>query len=280
MNKAIIIILTALIVLFAGCSPDEFLRDMTNRMAPDNDVALAHQYLDALRSRDIDTAVKLLDPQLNKQGIESNLTILADLLDKGEAVSFELIGCNIQVTPGKRRSDLTYQYQFPNEWALASIVIGTENTNKYVSGIHVTPLQKSLKELNAFTFEGKGPGYYAVLLGAIIIPIFILTALVLCVRTEMKKKKWLWIIFIICGFGALTINWTTGQLVLNPLTVQLFGAGCCKPGLYGQWTISISFPLGAILFLLRRKRLMRMPKAEEAVPEERTAHMDIHSDHH
>ena len=34
---------------------------------------------------------------------------------------------------------------------------------------------------------------------AILIPVFTLCALVLCIRTKMEKRKWLWIIFIIIG---------------------------------------------------------------------------------
>ena len=37
-----------------------------------------------------------------------------------------------------------------------------------------------------------------------------LYALVLCIRTRNVKSKWLWILFILVGFGAVQANWTTG----------------------------------------------------------------------
>lgn len=260
MNKLTIIILATLTTLLAGCNPNTYMRNMMDRMAPDDDEAFAQEYLDVLRSRDIDTAIRLLDPQFNVLGIESNLVVAADILDKGEVVSKELVGCNVFSSPGKRRSNLTYQYQFTNQWVLAAITIDTIDEQKQVFGVNVNPIPKSLGELNAFTFAGKSILFYVILIAAVIIPLFMLFSLIVCIRTKMKKRKWLWVIFIIFGFGALSLNWTTGQLNFNPLNLQLLGAGCFKPGLYAQWTISIAFPLGAILFLIRRKKLIKEPE--------------------
>lgn len=263
MHKLTIIILATLTALLAGCNPNTYMRNMMDRMVPDDDEALAQEYLDALRSRDIDTAIRLLDPQFNVPGVESNLVVVAEILDKGDVVLKELVGCNINLSPGKRRTNLTYQYQFTNEWVLATITIDTIDDQKQVFGVNVNPIPKPLGELNAFTFAGKSILYYAILIAAIIIPLFMLFSLLVCIRTKMKKRKWLWIIFILFGFGALSLNWTTGQMNFNPLNLQLFGAGCHKPGLYAQWTISVAFPLGAILFLIRRKKLIKEPEENE-----------------
>jgi hypothetical protein len=54
------------------------------------------------------------------------------------------------------------------------------------------------------------------------------------------------------GVGKFAVNWTTGQWGFMPLSFQLFSAGAFAP-LYGAWTLSISLPIGAIWFLLRRK---------------------------
>ena len=234
-------------------------------MAPDDDEVLAHEYLDALRSRDFDTAIRLLDPQFNQPGIESNLTVVADVLDQGDVVSLELVGCNIFSTPQKRRSSLTYQYEFTNTWVLAALTIDTVDDQKQVFGINVNSIPNSLGKLNAFTFEGKGLKHYAMLFGAIGIPLFILYALISCIRTKIRKRKWLWILFILFGFGSLGFNWSTGQLLFNPLSFnfQLFGAGITKQGLYAPWIVSLSLPLGAILFFVRKNKLMKQPEQEE-----------------
>jgi len=263
-KKILIPIISILCVLLSGCSPNDYVRNMMNRMAPDDDEALAHEYLAALRSHDIDTATRLLDQQFNNSGVETNLAVVSEILDKGDIVSLELVGCNVFSTRQKRRTTLTYQYEFTNAWILATLTIDTMDEQKQVFGINVNPIPKSLGELNAFSFAGKGLKHYGMLFGAVAIPAFMLFSLVVCVRTKMKKRKWLWIIFIILGIGSLTLNWTTGQLSINPLNLQLLGAGCYKPGLYAQWTISIAFPLGALLFLLRRKKLINEPEEKDS----------------
>ena len=266
MRKISFVIIAVISTLLFGCNPDGYHRHITDRMVPDDDKVFAHEYLDAVRSRDFDSAIRLLAPQLNQPGVESNLTMVAETLDEGEVVSQELVGCNIFTTPQKRRSTLTYQYEFTNTWVLATLIIDTEGDQQQVVGIRVNPLSKSLRELNAFTFEGKGLKHYVVLLVAILIFLFILYALISCIRTKFKKRKWLWILFIIFGLGSLKFNWTTGSLLFNPLSfsLQLFGAGIVKWGPYSPWIISLSFPLGAILFLARKNKLMKQPEEEES----------------
>jgi hypothetical protein len=71
----------------------------------------------------------------------------------------------------------------------------------------------------------------------------------------MGKKKWLWLIFIVLGIGKLVVNWTTGQVFFSELAIQL-PAGGAGAQAYGPWQVYASIPLGAITFLIRRKRLI------------------------
>jgi hypothetical protein len=67
-------------------------------------------------------------------------------------------------------------------------------------------------------------------------------------------SEWLWMIFILIGIGRFPVNWTTGQWTFSPFYFLLFGAGSfAQP--YSAWLVSVAVPLGAILFLFRRKRL-------------------------
>ena len=81
----------------------------------------------------------------------------------------------------------------------------------------------------------------------------------------MERRKWIWILFILFGIGQFAINWTTGQWSVKLLQLQLFGAGTFAP-LFGPWTVFVSLPVGAIIFLLQRKKLMKAPI--ETVPGE------------
>ena len=261
-----------------GCDLNPDLKDMMGRMAPDDDEEFAKRYLEILRNEDFDTAIRLLDPRFVKAGIESDLTAVASLLRQGDPISLELVGCKVFSGPDKRRTKLTYQYQFPNSWLLASVLVETVDGQKRIFEVRVNPTPKSAEELNAFTLSGRSVHNYVMLLLAMLIPIFIVVSLVVCIRTKLKKLKWLWIIFILLGFGRLGLNWSTGQVLFNPLSfhVQLLGASMVRQGLYAPWIITISPPLGAIIFLACRRRLQvarppRMPSQDQETRETQPA---------
>jgi len=182
------------------------------------------------------------------------LTQVAAILAHGEPLSLELVGCRVFTTPEKKRSSLTYQYQFTNAWVVAAITIDTVGSRKRVVGINVNPLPHSLGELNAFTLSGKNMRHYVLLVLVVLVPILIVWVVVLCARAKIRRK-WLWIIFIVIGIAQLNLNWTTGQMRFVPLAFQVLGAGMVKKGIYAPWNLAVSFPLGAIVFLIRRRSL-------------------------
>ena len=89
-------------------------------------------------------------------------------------------------------------------------------------------------------------------IGALLITLY---ALVLCVKTKPLKRKWLWILFILVGFGQFVINWSTGEFQIAPLALQLFSASALASP-YGPWIIAVSLPIGAALFIDRRRKLL------------------------
>lgn len=261
-SKWLFIFLCACGVL-AGCRPNAAIRKAMERAAPDEDEALAKKCLTALSTRDFETIRSQLDPQFVTPGIESELSKMASALDHGEPLSVELVGCNVVSISGrssshKRRSNLTYQCQFPDWWVLASFTIDTVDGNKRVYGINVQPIPESLGEINAFTFVGKDVPHYAMLALAVALPLFSLYALIVCIRTRLGKVKWFWMLFVVVGFGKLGLNWTTGRFLFSPISINVPASSAFKQGLYTPWIVTISLPLGAILFLLLRKRLARV----------------------
>jgi hypothetical protein len=263
--KCRLVIVAILMSTLCGCNPNDYMRNMMNRMAPDDDEALAKQYLAALRAGDFKAVTEQLDPQFVKPGIESNLTQVAAMLDHGDPLSLELVGCNVFTTPDKKRSHLTYQYQFTNAWVLAAITIDTVGRSKTVFGLNVNPIPKSLGQMNAFTLSGKGIQHYVLLAFAAVVPVFIIWTAVLCARTKIRKK-WPWIIFILIGVAKFNLNWTTGQMGFQPIAFQIPGAGMAKMGLYAPWILTVSFPLGAILFLIKRRKLQMNHEQQNTEP--------------
>jgi hypothetical protein len=156
LNKKLIIFISLLSLLLTGCDPNDHLRHMLNRLAPDDDEALAKECLMALRTRDLDTVIHQLDARiLFKKGFKSDLTLIADTLAQVDPLSEELVGCYIFSETDKRQTHLTYQYHLTDSWLLANIRIETTGQFKRVLALNVNPIPKSLGELNAFTLEDK-----------------------------------------------------------------------------------------------------------------------------
>lgn len=109
--------------------------------------------------------------------------------------------------------------------------------------------------LNRFTFAGKSLVHYLVFAACIAVPAFILVALVVCILSRIRRK-WLWISFILLGFMQFRFDWTSGQFEVQPISFALFGASAFRQSPYAPWVLGFAIPLGAIVFLIFRRRLL------------------------
>jgi hypothetical protein len=239
------------LVMLSGCDQDSLIKKFT----PPEDEAIATNYIAMLRQNQFEPILKDLDPSLKSVLTQDTLVKMAAAIPTQDPISVKVIGAQQVRNSDLYRINLSFEYQFPSKWLLINVATQKKDGVSTIVGFNIYPLLNSLENLNKFTLMGKNLLQYMALSLAILIPLFTLYALVLCIRTKMEKRKWLWIIFILIGFGKFTVNWTTGQWNLAPLSLQLFGAGSFAPP-YDAWLISISLPLGAILFLLRRKKFV------------------------
>jgi hypothetical protein len=240
-----------LVLLLAGCSQEQLLQ----KFASPDDQAIARAYIDELRARDFDDLERAADPSIKGPTLRSTLAQMADLIPPGDPTSVKLVGAQSYYSPGAATVKTTFEYNFGEKWLLAYVAIKNRNDVKTIVGFHVYPEALALERQNAFTLAGKPAIAYIVLCATLVAPLFTVYALVLCIRTRLRgRRKWLWILFIVIGFGKFAVNWTTGQWSISPAYVQLFSASAFAP-IYGPWTIAASVPLGAIMFLLRRKSL-------------------------
>jgi len=70
------------------------------------------------------------------------------------------------------------------------------------------------------------------------------------------RRRWLWILISLLGAPVTTMNWTTGQVRTQTLRIQLANVGVVRPGPNAPWFLSVAFPIGAFVFLSRRKKLL------------------------
>ena len=250
--KTLIFLMLALVV---GCDQKELVR----RFTPPVDDQMARQFLEDVRLGQLDKALPLVDPKLRDADGQRGLRELSDLLRSDEEKSVEIIGANTFISyssEGKQTTvTLSYQLELSTGWFAGTVVILDKGETRAIASARFNRVPMSLKVLNRFTFHDKTSVHYLFLLLCVTIPVFVVTTLVICARSKIRKK-WLWIIFILVGFVSFTLNWTTGHVNLQIINFQLLGASAFKLGLYAPWMLSFAIPVGAIVFLMVRERLL------------------------
>ncbi|HEY2534505.1 MAG TPA: hypothetical protein VGJ20_42440 [Xanthobacteraceae bacterium] len=225
------------------------------RFLPNGVAALGQKFFDDVRARDFMLGTPnwvpwgTLTPQLQAQ-----LTKLADVFPNEKPLSVKLVGVNVVAGPTYQ---LTYEYEFSRRWILASIELRRSGDKLGIGRVNVQPLAEPLEQLNALTFVGKSQKYYLFAGAAMLLFVFSVVTVYACLFTPMARRKWLWVIFVMFGFMALNLNWTTGQFYFLPLTV-IIPAARASSGFYSPWIVQIGLPLGAIVFWLRRRALTKV----------------------
>ena len=242
-------------VLLAGCDQKAFLQ----KLVPKDDDAFARRFLDAVRTGDYAAADQMLVASLRSAKSESGLREINHVLAHGEPVSIEIIGCNLFTNASSqgttRTTNLSYQIHFPDAWAAGNIAVGHQGDATAIVDSHFQSIPDSLEVLNRFTFAGKSVVHYLVFALCVAIPLLILIALLVCIRSRIRRK-WLWIIFILLGFVQFRFDWSSGHFDVQPLSFALLGASCFRPSPFAPWILGFAIPVGAVLFLLLRRRLL------------------------
>jgi hypothetical protein len=242
-------------LLLAGCD----YKTLLQKIVPKEDDTFARRFLNAVRTGDYTAANQMLMPSLRDAKSESGLREINHVLTHGEPVSVDIIGCNLFANASSqgttRTTNLSYQVHFPGAWAAGNIAVGHQGAATAIVDSHFQSIPDSLEVLNRFTFAGKSVGHFLVFVLCLAVPLLILAALIVCIRSRIRRK-WLWIIFILVGFVQFQFNWASGQVGVRPISFLLFGASAFRSSPYAPWILGFAVPVGAMIFLLSRRRLL------------------------
>lgn len=121
-----------------------------------------------------------------------------------------------------------------------------------VLGFNIQPFSLKALAVGQFTLESKSTIQYFLLGLATGIPLLLVYALARLARDRTTRWKWLWTPFILIGFTQLSVNWATGGLLFQPFSLLLLGASVARGPLdVAPWIVTVSLPLGALLYLGR-----------------------------
>ena len=253
-------LLFSVLLLLTGCN----MAATFESLMPHEEVQVAKDLVAKLAARDFAPIEAALDPQYRTPELPAQLETMARTLPAAAPTSVQAVGAHTLSTAAVTTYTITLEYRYPAAWMLASVVLERKGDALLLKGITFHPRAQSLAAENGFTLDGKGPLHYVVLVLAVLIPLFILYALVVCLRSRFERRKWLWVLFVACGLVQFHFNWSSGAWILQPVSLQLLGAGFSKNGPVAPWMFTLSLPVGALLFLLRRHRDPGWPGARRA----------------
>jgi hypothetical protein len=250
------------LLIIAGCGP---LAEITADVPPAED-ELAKRCVALLAAKDFAAVEALMTPEIVSAEFRTSLVELAAFLPEDAPRAIQLDYYGIFNTDGVPRVDIFYLYQFDNSWMLIEVVLEKRGDALLVAGIQLDNTVRAWTEANKFTFAGKSLQHFAIFAITIFNPIFIVFALILCIRTPMPRRKLLWIIFILVGITQIQLDWTSGDVSFDLVAASLLAAGFWKASAASPLILSVGIPLGAIIFLLKRKKWLQPPPADAAIP--------------
>ncbi|MCZ8233722.1 MAG: hypothetical protein O9335_01060 [Inhella sp.] len=252
------IVLSLLALLLTGCSQEALFE----RFVPQEESALAKELIAKMAAKDFAAVESRLAGPLKTPDLREKLEQMSSLLPPEPPKSVKTVGANTSTSSAATTYNLTYEYEYPDRWIIATTVLERRDGQLILEGIHFMPSSQSLAATNAFTFKGKGIAHYTVFALAIAIPLFIVYALFVCARTKLPKRKWLWLLFVAAGVVQFQFDWTSGAWGVQPISFALLGAGFAKAGPVAPYVFTLAFPLGAIVFLLKRRSMLKAAAVE------------------
>lgn len=224
-------------------------------MAPD-EVRNGKSYFEELRRRQADQIIQSFDPSDDKDQLRSQLGKVFALVPQEEPLGVETLGASTECKgSGVCTKLIVLEYKYPDRWILFRVTVSNQSGHDAITDLTVEPESLPLASTSRFTLRGKGLLHYGILLMALLSVGIAIYALVLCIRTPIQKRRWLWIVITILGIGKLGIEWSSGELWYKVLYISILPAGFGFD--FESSFIYASIPAGAILFLLLRRRLRR-----------------------
>jgi hypothetical protein len=179
------------------------------------------------------------------------------VMPSGSGTNIRLVDANFRTSFSKlnRFASLAYEIDKGSEHALVRFQIHRQQTSVTVDGLNVESLPLPIEELTKFRFFGKSMGHYLFFGISLAMLAISVLALIRLYKVKNVKRKWLWGLGCLVGFGKVTMTWPDGTVYFMLISGQFPAATMGKMGMIAPWTVSFGIPFIAILFLSRNPRL-------------------------
>ena len=277
-GKRIVVLLLTLMLLLAlvGCSRTEDWQTMLDsaeklgELAEDESLRQSTQLmLDSLIRDDFDSAYALISSAVTKEQFQPLYDGLLPVLQNVE--SYELIASYKATKVTDDAGYVAVRYLFIAQDLKLVVEATRQEGVEGLIGFLVNEYQETTVTGTVGNMKGADAGQWIFLVITIAEVGFILWMFVDCCRRKIHRK-WLWLLVVALGSVALSISLGSGfQIRVNVgLFFDLYTA--LLRYTTGEVTVRLMVPLGAVLYLCLRKKLLAQTQkaAQEAVDREET----------
>lgn len=257
--------LRALLVVFAlalaGCS--------SSGVTPRQDAELRAVY-EKMRVNDLTGIEARFEPRRRTPALHQSLSFMQGMIPPQTPRSRLLKGVALTDPQGRLNYGALYEFDYPSTAVLAQIeMVQDKAGRKSVDAVLLRQAPVGIADSFNFSLVGKKYYQYIFLVLVALAPGLGIWGLVCLWRAPDIKWKVLWALTMCLGFMDLTMDWATGDVVLNIANIHVLWLKASKFGPLSPWMISTSLPLASIAFLLGYRRLDRPwdgPSKKEANP--------------
>ncbi len=252
MKKFKFLLLLLIAVLTSGVSAADY---SNNRLVPKDDLQIAKNFIEQIAERNFLGMKEYMVPQADKNFTKETFEKIMEHVPEKEVLSTILVGFHTEKNlAGEWKGNFILENEYADFWIVYEVLLIRKDDQKAkVAYFTFTKNAQSHGEMNKFVFGGKSLFHYLVLFSAILVFLLVVITAIVCIRTKMEKRKWLWMIFILSAIGVLNFDWNSGTYLIKLTHFQFLGAGYLHP----PTVISVGFPLGAILFWFKKKKIDR-----------------------
>jgi hypothetical protein len=252
MHRTAVLIFLAFIL--AGCQPAP---------KPDPAAVSANRALfDQVRTGQDQAVLAQLPASAKKDEMAAMLARLKTVIPSTPPLSATPVAANLATAPGGRIEALVVEYDFPERTIRFATTLAEPKGTHGWKLASFSLLEASHKELapNTLALDGRSPAQLAFFALAITSPLLMLAAFVKVLRTPGLTYKWLWAAFAFVGLFSFQMNWATGAMLIQWMSLEIVGFWMAHGvSRFDPWMISATVPIGALLIL--SGLVARRPKA-------------------
>jgi hypothetical protein len=223
--------------------------------------ALAAPAEDLFAGRDEDIVSSLID-EVDRDAARSEVDRMQAELPRSPPRSSRLMFWRSTQSANGQWLAASHEYDFGDRVGRSETVLVRPNAEApwRIETFNIRVVDRSSVPSGAVDITGKPASYVAIVAAAVFNPLFILLTFWAALLWKRVRPRWIWLIVTVLGFVTFSLNAAAGDIGINPLSVQLFGAAAMWSGsVFDPWMVSVSVPFGAIAFWIMHA--FRAPEA-------------------